>query len=966
MEDNPLKGKEVSCRALGFFFEEFLKKGVPIEKFAEWSGYPLEHLSDKNERIDWVSFGRLMSHIGKIWSDEEMEEMGKRFMTHSWIKPLTYIARLLYTPEEMLEWTVNPNAGVGRQFFGYTHNASIRKVKPNRFEMRITMRGEYEPVREFFFVSKGAHIAMPNALGLPDAEIEMREIEGGYLYDILLPSGGGSLAWLRKAITRPLALSRREPKDEHELLKNQPQNHGVEVNHKVKDEDLKRQSSIEGRDDNPFKGKEVSCRPLGVLLDELPKKGIPPQSLADWSGYPLKHLRNKKERIDWQSFVKLMSMVGTKLTEEELVELGYGFSRSTRWIKPINLVGRLLFTPKEFIQWANQPGKGFGNQFFTCIIPSVRDIGPNRVEMKFQMRERYEPSREFALVVKGSFITLPNLFYLDNAEIEMKEIGGGYLYDIRLPPGGGSFSWLRRAVTSPFAARATATELKESLALLHERYGQLEREMAERRRIEDALRDSEEKFKNLAEESPNMIFILKDERIVYINRRCEEIPGFTKEEIYSEDFDMMTLVAPESMDLAKENFKRVVNGLEIPSSEIKILSKSGRGIDTIVNTTIIDYEGEKAVLGILTDITDRKEAEKAFRESERRYRNLFNMTLDGVYRSDAKGVFTQINQAGAEIFGHSSPEDMVGKRAVDYWMNPELRNVFISKLKRKKSISAFPIHAKKQDGEELFLETSSRILEDSEGTFMGIEGILRDVTDQKRAAEEMKRQLMKFILDEGKLYLVNESTRALSHEAFRDLLKVGFKGIVISRTPEKEFRGYFEGDYNYVWMAESGKRRLGLDELEEMFDGLPNRYAILLERLDYLIFKKGFDRTLSFVHYLRDLAHLGGHVVIISVDPQTLDKKELRLIESETNEVEPRVKGSLPADQLDVLRVVHSQNLRGVKPSYTDVGREIGMSKPTVGKKVRFLKNAEYVFVDQKGQRKVLTLTKKGRNLFVK
>ncbi len=152
-------------------------------------------------------------------------------------------------------------------------------------------------------------------------------------------------------------------------------------------------------------------------------------------------------------------------------------------------------------------------------------------------------------------------------------------------------------------------------------------EAIERKRAEEALLESEAGFKALAEESPNMIFINRGGRIVYANKKCEEQMGYTREEYYAEDFDFMTLIAPESKDLVKENFRKHQQGEEVPPYEYNILTKDGRELSTIHATKLIDFQGDTATLGIVTDITAHKKAEK-----ERRQQQEGLIKLDGWIR----------------------------------------------------------------------------------------------------------------------------------------------------------------------------------------------------------------------------------------------------------------------------------------------------------------------------------------------
>jgi PAS domain S-box-containing protein len=130
------------------------------------------------------------------------------------------------------------------------------------------------------------------------------------------------------------------------------------------------------------------------------------------------------------------------------------------------------------------------------------------------------------------------------------------------------------------------------------------RDITESKQAEVALQESEEKFRGLAEQSPNMIFINLKGRIIYANKKCEEIMGYSRKEFYSEKFDFMDIIAPDSRKLIKGNLKKHLKGKEIPPYEYKLLTKDGKEIVGIHTTKLIDIKGDVAVLGIITDITE--------------------------------------------------------------------------------------------------------------------------------------------------------------------------------------------------------------------------------------------------------------------------------------------------------------------------------------------------------------------------
>jgi PAS domain S-box-containing protein len=148
------------------------------------------------------------------------------------------------------------------------------------------------------------------------------------------------------------------------------------------------------------------------------------------------------------------------------------------------------------------------------------------------------------------------------------------------------------------------------------------RDITERRHTEEALRESEEKFRSLAEQSPNMIFINKKGRIVYANKKCEEVMGYKREELCSHDFDFRTLIGPESIELVNENFARHLRGQEVGPYDYCLINKKGQRIEAINASKLIQYEAETAILGVVTDITERKQTERELLEHQAKLKSL--------------------------------------------------------------------------------------------------------------------------------------------------------------------------------------------------------------------------------------------------------------------------------------------------------------------------------------------------------
>jgi PAS domain S-box-containing protein len=141
-----------------------------------------------------------------------------------------------------------------------------------------------------------------------------------------------------------------------------------------------------------------------------------------------------------------------------------------------------------------------------------------------------------------------------------------------------------------------------------------ELDITERKGVEQALRESEEKFRNLAEQSPNMIFINKAGKVVYANKRCEEVTGYTRDEFYAGNFNFLTLIAPDYRELIKASFSQHLVGQEVEPYEYALATKDRRRVEVIITTRLIDYEGEKAILGTVTDIAGHKRAEEEIQQ----------------------------------------------------------------------------------------------------------------------------------------------------------------------------------------------------------------------------------------------------------------------------------------------------------------------------------------------------------------
>lgn len=164
------------------------------------------------------------------------------------------------------------------------------------------------------------------------------------------------------------------------------------------------------------------------------------------------------------------------------------------------------------------------------------------------------------------------------------------------------------------------------------------------------LKESEEKFKNLADQSPNIIFIHSGKNIVYANKIAEQLMGYSLEELYSPEFNFLCLIAPEFHEQIKASFVEHMNGKEAHPLEYVVVTKTGMRIEVILTTKLIDYRGQRAILGTITDISERKKS-----EAERQYleeKAHISSRLAAVGEM-ASGIAHEINNPLTSVLGFS-------------------------------------------------------------------------------------------------------------------------------------------------------------------------------------------------------------------------------------------------------------------------------------------------------------------------
>ncbi|MEA3543893.1 MAG: cache domain-containing protein [Thermodesulfobacteriota bacterium] len=315
-------------------------------------------------------------------------------------------------------------------------------------------------------------------------------------------------------------------------------------------------------------------------------------------------------------------------------------------------------------------------------------------------------------------------------------------------------------------------------------------DISERKRAQVLLKESEERFRNMAELLPEPIFEIDMEMaLTYANLRASELFGFTEED-YARGLGAADMFAPEEMPTVIENAAIRFRGEKKKHTEYRCLKRDGTSFQALFHMGTIVKDGQPwGLRGVVIDLTEQKRAAALLQESEERFRELADLLPGAVYEHDSDLNLTYTNQRALELFGYSAEDIVRGVNGFDMFAPEERLRVAenIAAQHRGEMDPGIEYLALKKDGSTFPAFFSSNPIIRN-GKTAGRRGVVIDLTKQKQAEEE--------ILQLRKLESVGVLAGGIAHD-FNNLLAGLFGNLEMA----KRFLSDEHKSYKYLVSA---------------------------------------------------------------------------------------------------------------------------------------------------------------------
>jgi hypothetical protein len=479
------------------------------------------------------------------------------------------------------------------------------------------------------------------------------------------------------------------------------------------------------------------------VMDSLQEKIIPEEKVTDFTGKVNWFQTIKKPLISPEGTARQLLAIATNITPRKQAEEALRKSEELYRTLVSNFPNGAVLLFDHNLRYTLAEGLGLAE------IGLTKENLPGKTIWEVfppEMCNIVEPSYRAALAGATTVMEVPyaNHFYMMHVlpvKNEQEEVLAGMV--------------MTQNITEQKQAEAALQKAKDDLKIevqnrtlkLCDTIDQLWHEIAERQRVENALRESEERFRNLVETTSNWVWEIDENAVyTYVNSKVQEILGYEPEAVLGKTpLDFM----PPEQAQSVANFINSMASLQQPFIFLENIHLHKDGHIVIVETSGVpfyDAEGQfKGYRGVNRDITLRKQAEKALRESEERFRLLAENSTDMISRHTPDGIYLYVSPACYTLLGYK-PEEMIGHSAYEF-LHPDDVVVLAQNQQNildDSDIYTIAFRSRHRNGHYIWLESTARSVRDAQtGAVNEIHVASRDITERKRAEADIQKALLK-------------------------------------------------------------------------------------------------------------------------------------------------------------------------------------------------------------------------------
>ena len=304
---------------------------------------------------------------------------------------------------------------------------------------------------------------------------------------------------------------------------------------------------------------------------------------------------------------------------------------------------------------------------------------------------------------------------------------------------------------------------------LRQRVAELEAFEAERKRVEKALRDNEERYRALSDASFEAIFISDKGICIDTNQTATEMFGYDYDEligIFGTD-----VIAPESKELVT---KYMLSGYEEPYEAIA-QRKDGTTFQVEIRGKMTEYKGRSVRVTIVHDIDKSKKMEEKLRESEAKYRQIFELSPEAIVVLDREGNILDVNERSHDWLGYS-PEEIVGKSFLDLpFLSTDGKSKVMAKLSLRmagKEVAPYELGFYTKSGEKRVGRIVANSIQDENGEIIQNLAMISDITDRKQAEQALQERETELKVRSRDLEEVNAALKVLLKRREEDKIEL--------------------------------------------------------------------------------------------------------------------------------------------------------------------------------------------------